>query len=316
MPTLLQRLARIYPGESRRSAPLQKEYHSAGRRPVANKEKVERKTAEKQTERTRENVEKEDFLLSQIDEFREKAKQLQNLLALKESKVSELQALVSEREGKAQELELILTERQEEADKIVNDFSGKVDDLADKVTAKLAEMERIVSSQVEDAKKASAEQLETNRTLNSEQIAVSKRMNEEQIAANRKFLEEQVAANKKLNEEQVAEVKMLLENATSQLESIKTDLSEKVHSENVKCYRNIQELFNEFDARIEKLDETEQGVEPVLCKSTVLVFYYQFYPVGGIYFIFTWSVPILEHKGKLLQNYALNVYDKKVADGI
>lgn len=112
MPTLLQRLARIYPGESRRSASLEKEYHSAGRRPVANKEKVERKTAEKQTERTRENVEKEDFLLSQIDEFREKAKQLQNLLALKESKVSELQALVSEREGKAQELELILTERQ------------------------------------------------------------------------------------------------------------------------------------------------------------------------------------------------------------
>ena len=53
MPTLLQRLARIYPGESRRSAPLLEEYHSAGRRSVANKEKVERKTAEKQTERTR-----------------------------------------------------------------------------------------------------------------------------------------------------------------------------------------------------------------------------------------------------------------------
>ena len=66
MPTLLQRLTRIYPGESRRSAPLQKGYHSAGRGTVANKEKVERKTAEKQTERTRENVEKEDFLLSRI----------------------------------------------------------------------------------------------------------------------------------------------------------------------------------------------------------------------------------------------------------
>ena len=60
-------------------------------------------------------MEKEDFLLSQIDEFREKAKQLQNLLTSKESKVQELQNLVNEREDKAQELEQILSERQEEA---------------------------------------------------------------------------------------------------------------------------------------------------------------------------------------------------------
>ena len=58
-------------------------------------------------------------------------------------------------------------------------------------------------------------------------------------------------------------VKALLENATAQLESIKTDLSEKVHSENVKCYRNIQDLFNEFDSKIEKMDEMEQGVGSV-----------------------------------------------------
>ena len=65
------------------------------------------------------------------------------------------------------------------------------------------------------------------------------------------------------SEGQIAEVKALLENATAQLESIKTDLSEKVHSENVKCYRNIQDLFNEFDSKIEKMDEMEQGVGSV-----------------------------------------------------
>lgn len=70
-------------------------------------------------------------------------------------------------------------------------------------------------------------------------------------------MEEQAIANKKLRG-QIAEVKALLENATAQLESIKTDLSEKVHSENVKCYRNIQDLFNEFDSKIEKMDEMEQ----------------------------------------------------------
>jgi phosphomethylpyrimidine synthase len=49
----------------------------------------------------------------------------------------------------------------------------------------------------------------------------------------------------------------------TQLDSIKTDLSEKVHSENVKCYRNIQDLFNEFDSKIEKMDEMEKSVGAV-----------------------------------------------------
>ena len=43
-------------------------------------------------------MDKEDFLLKQIDEFREKAKQLQALLVTKEDKVQELQNIVDERE--------------------------------------------------------------------------------------------------------------------------------------------------------------------------------------------------------------------------
>ena len=203
-------------------------------------------------ERTQKDVENEDLLISQIDEFREKAKQLQVLLEAKESKAAELQSLVDERAGKAQELEHILTERQEEADKIVNEFGRKVDALADKVTTKMAEIEAGLSGQVADIRKTS-----------EEQIALNRRMNEEQTASNRKLLEEQAIANKKLSEGQIAEVKELLENATSQLESIKMDLSEKVHTENVKCYRNIQDLFNEFDSKIEKMDEMEGGVDSV-----------------------------------------------------
>lgn len=214
-------------------------------------------------ERTKESVEKEDFLISQIDEFREKAKQLQVLLASKENKVQELQTIVNEREDKAQELEHILTERQVEADKIVTQFGHTVDALAGTVTAKMTEIEASISGQVAEVKKVSEEQLASNRRLNEEQIAANKKISEEQLATNKQFLEEQAIANKKLSEGQIAEVKVLLENATTQLESIKTDLSEKVHSENVKCYRNIQDLFNEFDSKIEKMDEMEKEVGSV-----------------------------------------------------
>lgn len=214
-------------------------------------------------ERITRDVEKEDFLLSQIDEFREKAMQLQSLLAAKESKVQELQSLVNEREDKAQELEQILSERQEEADQIILDFNKKVDELSNKVTTKMTEIEASISEQVAGVKRASQMQLEANQKLNADQIAANKKLSEDQLATNKQFLEEQAIANKKLSEGQIAEVKALLENATTQLESIKTDLSEKVHTENVKCYRNIQDLFNEFDSKIEKMDEMEKGVGSV-----------------------------------------------------
>ena len=145
-------------------------------------------------ERIHSKVEKEDFLLSQIDEFREKAKQLQNLLTSKESKVQELQNLVNEREDKAQELEQILSERQEEADEIVSDFSKKVDELAERVTAKMNEIEISVSKQVADVKRVTEEQLEANRKLNENQIAASKKLGEDQIEAGKQFIEEQTAA--------------------------------------------------------------------------------------------------------------------------
>ncbi|MBR5566193.1 MAG: hypothetical protein IKW08_08545 [Roseburia sp.] len=203
-------------------------------------------------ERIHGKVAKEDFLLKQIDEFRDKAKQLQDLLISKECKVQELQFLVNEREGKANELAQILTERQEQADLIMKDFNKKVDELSEKLTNKMTDIEESIAGQVSDVKNVSMEQIEANRKLS-----------EEQVATNKKFLEEQAVANKKLGEEQLAEVKQLLDSTAAQLDSIKTDLSEKVHTENVKCYRNIQDLFNEFDSKIEKMDTMEKNVESV-----------------------------------------------------
>jgi len=242
--------------------PTQK--NRADRQIVKSSETDEKETSDLESrERIREKVAKEDFLLRQIDEFRDKAKQLQDLLISKESKVQELQSLVNEREGKAQELAQILNQRQEQADLIMKDFNKKVDELSEKVTNKMTDIEESISNQVSEVKSASMAQLEANRKLSEEQIAANKKLSEEQLATNKQFLEEQAIANKKLSEGQIAEVKQLLDNATTQLESIKTDLSEKVHSENVKCYRNIQDLFNEFDSKIEKMDAMEKTMDSV-----------------------------------------------------
>lgn len=170
-------------------------------------------------ERTKIDVEKEDYLLSQIDEFREKAQQLQDLLLSKESKVLELQNIVDEREVKAQELESILNERQKKADGITEEVSKQIDNLIEKVSAKMEEIGTSIGADLENGQKLSAEQIK--------------------------------------------ELRETLESLTEQLDTIKGELSEKVHSENVKCYRNVADLFKSMD---EKMDAVKKDQEIAMIK--------------------------------------------------
>lgn len=165
-------------------------------------------------ERTKIDVEKEDYLLNQIDEFREKAQQLQDLLLSKESKVMELQTIVDEREVKAQELENILNERQRRADGITEEVSKQIDNLIEKVSAKMEEIGTTIGADLKDGQK--------------------------------------------LSEEQVAQLRETLESLTEQLDTIKGELSEKVHSENVKCYRNIADLFKSMDEKLDAVKNDNQ----------------------------------------------------------
>lgn len=166
-------------------------------------------------ERIKTDVEKEDYLLTQIDEFREKAQQLQDLLLSKESKVNELQTIVDEREVKARELEEILNERQRRADGISEEVSKQIDNLIEKVSAKMEEIGTSISADLKDGQK--------------------------------------------LSEEQVAQLRETLVAITEQLDTIKGELSEKVHSENVKCFRNISDLFKGMDEKIDAVKK-EQDV--------------------------------------------------------
>ena len=149
----------------------------------------------------KEEKDMDDYLLKQIDEFREKAEQLQELINTKETKVRELQLLVDERESKASKLKLVLDERQKEADSLVGNVEEQVDGLLKKI-------------------------------------------------------EEQQNAN-------TAEIKQVLGDVTTGLNIVKTDVSEKVHTENVKCYRNIQSLFDEFSENQKEVEIADESMQKI-----------------------------------------------------
>ena len=187
-----------------------------------------------QRERITDNVEREDFLLSQIDEFREKAKQLQTLISSKEDKVQELQEIVEEKEGQAKELSDIIEERQDAAERVVSGVGEQIDGMVGKVDAKLKEL---------------------NETF------------AERLAENAVNSTEQNEAVRKLIDEYQDKMSEAIKGLDGQFEAVKNEICEKVHTEDVKCYRNMQTLIEESDRKIE---ETKDAVAELVSLKTMV----------------------------------------------
>ena len=92
----------------------------------------------------------EDLLLEQIDAFREKATQLQQLIAQKEHKAAELEALVREKEAINVKLQEELSKKQEEADSLVADVETQVDRMMQVVKNNMDQLEIDIKGQVSD----------------------------------------------------------------------------------------------------------------------------------------------------------------------
>ncbi|QFJ53625.1 hypothetical protein [Pseudobutyrivibrio xylanivorans] len=92
----------------------------------------------------------EDLLLEQIDAFRAKATQLQQLIAAKEAKAAELEALVKEKEETNIRLQEELNKKQEEADELVADVETQVDRMMQVVKNNMDQLELDIKGQVND----------------------------------------------------------------------------------------------------------------------------------------------------------------------
>ena len=164
-----------------------------------------------------------DALLVQIDAFRDKAIKLSGLIGAKQKKVVALEALVKEREAdiSAKEeqiasLQSELDEKQREADTLVTTVESQVDRMLTSVKSDLNDLNQNISDKISEENQAGADKLET--LLGTVSTSVN-------------------------------EIKETL--ATSQealsLEDVKRELSDKIHSENVKVFRNIQDTMKEMD---------------------------------------------------------------------
>ncbi|MDD5955570.1 MAG: hypothetical protein PUC40_01105 [Lachnospiraceae bacterium] len=164
-----------------------------------------------------------DALLVQIDAFRDKAVKLSGLIGAKQKKVVALEALVKQREAdiadKEEQIAALQSEldsKQKEADALVTTVETQVDRMLTSVKADLSDLNQNISDKISEENQAGADKLET--LLNTVNTSVG-------------------------------EIKETLANSSEgiSLEDVKQELSEKIHSENVKVFRNIQDTMKEMD---------------------------------------------------------------------
>ncbi len=210
------------------------------------KEDIEKDTQEKYKNYTRVEVKEnkgekdmmvahdDNFLLNQIDEFREKAKKLQEMIQTKENKAKELQEILIDKEDKAEELQKILDERQDKADGITDEIAKRLKVMEEEISERMSDIEIIVDRQL----KENSIELEKLKTELKESIEVSNDNVAEIMDAK---LDEKITGN---------EIEEIVE---EQAEAVKATVSEKIHTEGVKLYRNTQDLFKEMDSHVEEI---------------------------------------------------------------
>ena len=164
-----------------------------------------------------------DALLVQIDAFRDKAKQLQSLIGAKQKKVVVLESLVKEREAaltekevKIAQLQKELDAKQEEADSLVTTVETQVDRMLSSMKGDLVHLEKEISDKIAAGNQEEAQKLAEVLSKVSDSFEEIK--------------------------ESLAEDPDALS-----LEEVRRELSDKIHSENVRAYRNLTDTVKELD---------------------------------------------------------------------
>lgn len=176
-----------------------------------------KKYASKSKERKPTALDRDDILIKQIDEFKVKARQLQEMLQTREGRVHELQGIVHTKEERMMELEGELQKKKKEANLVSEELNQSIQKVMEKMDGFMQSI---------------GERLLTEMTDN---------LNENKGIL--KGIEETV-------------------NSVNQsVDSMKKDVGENIHEENVRNYRNVQTLIGELEAKMIQKEDHKKEVK-------------------------------------------------------
>ena len=178
---------------------------------------------------TRSSAAGEDQLLLQIDAFRDKALELQQLIDGKQSRVEELQKIVEEKEEESRTLDAQLSKTKSDTGDLMNEVRSDVADLVSEVR--------------------------TTMTKTGEDLLDRQKQHDEAV------------------DKQLRQVSDSVSGACEEIGSYQNRISEKIHSENVVQYRNLQELLKESDSSEELLEQIKKQSRSIKARLNVLMIF-------------------------------------------
>lgn len=203
------------------------------------------------------DMEKEDVLLKQIDEFRDKAKQLQQLMVSRETKAKELEQTVEQQRAKASKMDQALQARRGEADKIMKQVSQQINVMSQDVCKEMTTLTDAVSKEVGGLSQSLTNEISQSTEMTRHAVEAATQNMIDQNTRSLEGLKEQL--------EQLGHLEQIGELSTemnSQITTLRSDIADKIHAEDVKCYRNIQASMDEQSRLLSEGDEkTRQHIQ-------------------------------------------------------
>ena len=176
-----------------------------------------KKNASKAQERKQTALDRDDVLIKQIDEFKVKARQLQEMLQTREGRVHELQSVVHAKEERVQELEKELSRKKNEANYVSEELNRNIQVVIDKMDQFMQSMGERLSTEVQDSLNESKSLLTT--------------------------------------------IDQTMQNVNVSVEGMKKDISENIHDENVRNYRNVQMVIVVLEKKMVRKEDHDRDIK-------------------------------------------------------
>ncbi len=157
------------------------------------------------------------------------------------ARAQKLQQMMANRESRAQKLQEIVDEREDKAEElqlILDERQEQVDGISAVVAKQIDALSEQVQARLDAIEKAvSVERADTPKT----------------------------------DTETTEQMKETLGQVSVQIESLKSDLSDKIHTESVKSYRNTQDVLKDLDEKLDQLEDVEVDVRTLHGYSKVII---------------------------------------------
>ena len=212
---------------------------------------------------------KTDVTQQSVNTAKARVAQLRDELEEAQKNVEDLQNTLDEQEKASELLVHALSSQRDEIDQLIVGVTVQIQEMMEKLEQQMGLLDTRTERQIAQISDAAAKQFDsikgTAQRITDIQAGV------QQIAQIREQVNQISVLNENLQQilawketlDALRQETLTVEKMEAASLAVKNDLSEKIHSENVKCYRNIKSLVVEMEDKMKEVELSQQSLKSI-----------------------------------------------------